>query len=82
MERKRKIRLIYLFAESSAAPQLTNLSTAASRHLVSLQSRQLQASSGMALLRVKLKSTQNDPVIGTICFLSFPKRPKSLESVQ
>ena len=32
-ERKRKIRLIYLFAESSAAPQLTNLSTAMSeRH--------------------------------------------------
>ena len=32
-ERKRKIRLIYLFAKSSAAPQLTNLSTATSRHL-------------------------------------------------
>ena len=32
-ERKRKIRLIYLFAESSATPQLMNLSTATSRHL-------------------------------------------------
>ena len=31
-ERKRKICLIYLFVESSAAPQLTNLSTATSRH--------------------------------------------------